>query len=141
MRRRTSRRRTSRNRPRRRRTSRATDAQVERDFKRLVNMSPAQIRRWAKDPRSKEASLPHIRRELPLLARTKATKPARWTRAMRDKARRTVAFIKRHEAQMKAQGKRYGTGRMHATPKRVVALMNWGRRTPGVRVARVLKTL
>lgn len=137
---RTSRRRTSR-RPRRNRTSRRlTERQVERDFKRLVNMTPAQIRRWAKDPRSKLASLPHIRRELALLARTRATPPSRWTPAMRDKARRTVGFIKRHEAQMRAQGKRYGTG-VHATPKRVIALLNWGRRPPRVRVQKVLAGL
>lgn len=45
---------------------------------------------------------------------------------MRDKARRAVAFIKRHEAQLLRQH-RY-------THKRVIALLNWGRRSPGVRV-------
>ncbi len=123
---RTSRRRVSRN--------RATDQQVVRDFQRLINMTPAQIRRWHKDPRSKEASLAHIRRELPLLAKTKATRPSRWTPKMLDKARRAVAFVKRHEAQMKRQGKQYGTGRYHYTRKRVIALLNWGRITPGVTV-------
>lgn len=114
--------------------NRATDSQVEREFKRLVNMTPAQIRRWHKDPRSKEASLPRIRAEMPLLARAKATPPSQWTPAMRDKARRAVAFIKRHEAQMKKQGRKYGSGRYHFTRKRVIALLNWGRITPGVRV-------
>jgi hypothetical protein len=108
------------------RRNRATDAEVERDFKRLVNLSARQVRRWHKDPRSKDASLPHIRAELPLLARTKSTSPSRWTPAMRDKARRAVAFIKRHEAQLLRQH-RY-------THKRVIALLNWGRRSPGVRV-------
>jgi hypothetical protein len=107
---------------------------VVREFQRLINMSPAQIRRWHKDPRSKEASLPHIRRELPLLAKTKATRPSKWTPKMLDKARRAVAFVKRHEAQMRKQGKRYGTGRYHFTRKRVIALLNWGRITPGVTV-------
>lgn len=98
-------------------------------------MTPSQVRRWYKDPRSKEASFPRIRAELPLLARTKATPPSRWTAKMRDKARRAVAFIKRHEAQMQAQAKRYGSkGKYHFTRKRVIALLNWGRITPGVRV-------
>lgn len=135
--RRTSRRRRASVRRRRRtsvRSNRASDAEVARDFRRLVNMTPAQIRRWHRDPRSKEASLPHIRRELPLLARAKATTPSRWTPKMRDKARRAVAFIKRHEAQMRKQAKRYGSGRYHYTRKRVIALLNWGRITPGVRV-------
>lgn len=74
--------------------------------------------------------MPHIRAEMPLLARTKATPPSRWTAKMADKARRAVAFIKRHEAQMKKQG----SGRYHFTRKRVIALLNWGRITPGVRV-------
>lgn len=97
-------------------------------------MTSAQIRRWHKDPRSKEASLSHIRAELPLLARTKATPPSQWTAAMRDKARRAVAFVKRHEAQMKKQAKRFGGGTYHFTRKRVIALLNWGRITPGVTV-------
>lgn len=119
-------RRRSRRRSRRVTSNRASDQQVEREFKKLVNLTPAQIRKWHKDPRSKEASLPHIRAELPLLARTKATPPSRWTPTMRSKARRAVAFIKRHEAQLKNQD-RY-------TRKRIIALLNWGRRAPGVRV-------
>lgn len=106
--------------------NRASEFEVERDFKRLVNMTASQIRRWHKDPRSKDASLPHIRAELPLLARTKETAPSQWTPAMRDKARRAVAFIKRHEAQLKRQD--------HYTHKRVIALLNWGRIPPGVKV-------
>lgn len=57
---------------------------------------------------------------------------------MWDKARRAVAFVKRHEAQMRAQGRRYGSGRLHVTERRIVALMNWGRMTPGVALARTL---
>ena len=126
--------RTSRRAARPRTSRRATDAEVAREFKRLVNMTPAQIRKWHLDPRSKEASLARIRAELPLLARTKGSPPTRWTPKMWDKARRTVAFIKRHEAQMAVQGKRYGTGRLHLTQKRVIALLNWGRIAPGVHV-------
>jgi len=53
---------------------------------------------------------------------------------MWDKALRAINFVKRHEAQMKVQGQRYGTGRYHYTPKRVVALLNWGRIPPGVKL-------
>lgn len=106
--------------------NRTEDRQVAREFKKLINLTPAQIRKWHKDPRSKEASLPHIRAELPLLARTRATPPSRWTPAMWSKARRAVAFVKRHEAQLKKQ--------KAPTRKRIIALLNWGRRAPGVRV-------
>jgi len=101
-------------------------------------MTPAEIRRWHRSPLSRLASLPHIRAELPLLADTKATAPSQWTPRMRNKAMRAVAFVRRHEAQMAAQGRRYGTGRLHVTEKRVVALLNWGRRTPGVALAKQL---
>jgi 8-oxo-dGTP pyrophosphatase MutT (NUDIX family) len=119
-----------------RKTSRAAvhDPALAREFSHLINMSGAQIRAWAKDPRSKDASFPHIRAELPLLAQMKDTPPSRWTPKMWDKAMRAVNFVKRHEAQMKKQGAEYGTGKYHATHKRVVALLNWGRRTPGVNI-------
>lgn len=121
-----------------RRTSRQPDASLEREFRRTINMSAAQIRRFHRGPYSKLASLPHIRAELPLLASIVETPSKRWTPRMWDKARRAVAFVKRHEAQMRAQGKRYGSGRLHVTGPRVVALMNWGRMTPGVVLARTL---
>lgn len=116
-----------------RRTSRgrASDADVARDFHRLVNMSAAEIRRWARDPRSLDASFDSTLRELPLLAKMKETPVESWTDAMWNKARRAVSFIKRHEAQMAAQGRKYGTA-LHATHKRIVALRNWGRKTPRV---------
>jgi hypothetical protein len=57
---------------------------------------------------------------------------------MWNKAMRAVNFVKRHEAQMKVQGRQFGTGRLHATKKRVIALLNWGRKTPGVAIARVI---
>jgi hypothetical protein len=104
-------------------------------FGKTVNMSGDEIRRWHKSPLSKRASLPHIRAELPLLAKMKDTPYASWTPAMWNKAARTINFIERHEAQMKVQGKRYGTGKLHVTEKRTVALLNWGRATPGVSLA------
>lgn len=122
-----------------RRTSRApssmTDDALARHFNRTINMSGDEIRRWHKSPLSKRASFAHIRAELPLLAKMKDTSPSSWTPAMWNKAARAVNFVERHEAQMRAQGKRYGTGRLHVTEKRVIALLNWGRKTPGVSLA------
>jgi hypothetical protein len=115
----------SRRRSSKRRSSRAT----YREFRRVINMTPAEIDRWRKDPHHRDASLPHIRAELPLLAEMKRTPVSRWTPRMWDKAMRAINFVKRHEAQMRAQGKRYRTGPMHMTYKRVVALRNWGRKT------------
>lgn len=115
------------------RTSRSSsdDAALFREFRRVINMTPSQIRKWHATNISKLASFPHIRAELPLLARMKETGMREWTPSMWNKARRALAFVKRHEAQMRAQGKRYRTG-FHVTPKRVVALLNWGRVTPSV---------
>lgn len=121
-----------------RRTSRRApdDVALFREFNRTINMTPAQIRAWHASPLSKLASFAHIRAELPLLAKMKETSMAGWTPRMWNKARRALSFVKRHEAQMRVQGRRYGTGRMHVTEKRVVALLNWARLTPGVSAAR-----
>lgn len=115
-----------------------SDDSLAREFNRTINMSSAEILDWSRDPRSKLASFPHIRKELPLLAEMKRTPVSRWTPRMWNKAMRAVNFVKRHEAQMKVQGRRFGTGRLHATKKRVIALLNWGRKTPGVAIARVI---
>jgi hypothetical protein len=121
-----------------RRTSRnAPDgAALFAEFRRTINTTPAQIRAWHASPLSKLASFPHIRAELPLLAKMKETPIGQWTPRMWSKAKRALSFVKRHEAQMRVQGRRFGTGRMHVTEKRVVALLNWGRLTPGVSAAR-----
>lgn len=121
-----------------RRTSRTTGAGQDlfREFRRTINMTPAQIRRWHASPLSKIASFARTRAELPLLAKMKETPASAWTAGMWRKATRALSFVKRHEAQMRQQGKRFGSGRMHVTEKRVVALLNWGRLTPGVAAAR-----
>lgn len=99
-------------------------------------MTPTQIRAWHASPLSRLASFAHIRRELPLLAEMKETPARDWTPRMWSKAARALSFVKRHEAQMRVQGRRFGTGRMHVTEKRLIALLNWGRLTPGVVAAR-----
>ena len=120
--------------------SRASDQDpaLFREFRRTINMSSAEIDRWRKNPQHRDASLPHIRAELPLLAQMKRTPMSKWTPKMWNKAMRAVNFVKRHEAQMKVQAKRYGTGRLHATYKRIIGLLNWGRKTPGVNIRSVL---
>lgn len=120
--------------------SRASDQDpaLFREFRRTINMSSAEIERWRKNPQHRDASFPHIRAELPLLAQMKRTPMSKWTPKMWNKAMRAVNFVKRHEAQMKVQAKRYGTGRLHATYKRIIGLLNWGRKTPGVNIRSVL---
>lgn len=127
--------RTSRNKRTSRAPSAMTDDALARHFDKTINMTGDEIRRWHKSPLSKRASFAHIRAELPLLAKMKDAPSSKWTPAMWNKAARAVNFVERHEAQMRAQGKRFGTGRLHVTEKRVVALLNWGRKTPGVRLA------
>lgn len=86
-------------------------------FHRLVNMSPAAIRKWAKDPRSKCASFESTRKRLPALATLKAKPRADWTEADCKYARRVNSFNARHLGQMK----RFG-----CTVRETVALRNWG---------------
>lgn len=92
-----------------------------RDFKRLVNMTPSEIRRWAKSPKAKLASYASTRRRLPALARLKAKVATRkqLTSAECKFAARVVAFNKRMGAQARKNG---------CTVKRAVALRNWGRK-------------
>lgn len=87
-----------------------------RRFHQLVNMTPAQIRAWAKDPRSRCASFESTRRRLPALAALKA-KTGEWTDADCRYARRVNSFNARHRGQMK----RFG-----CTVRETVALRNWG---------------
>ena len=122
------------------RNSRATDQDpaLYREFQKTINMTGAEIDAWRKNPQHLDASLPHIRAELPLMAQMKRTKMRNWTPKMWNKAMRAVNFVTRHEAQMKVQGKRYNTGPLHVTYKRIIGLLNWGRKTPGVNIKKVL---
>lgn len=86
-------------------------------FHELVNMTPASIRAWAKDPRAKCASFPETRARLPALAELKAKNRAAWTGADCKYAQRVVSFNSRHIGQMK----RFG-----CTLRETVALRNWG---------------
>lgn len=92
---------------------------VQRTFHGLVNMGPAAIRAWARDPRAKCASFESTRRRLPALASLKAKSAGTWTERDCKYAQRVVSFNARHLGQMK----RFG-----CTVKETVALMNWGHR-------------
>lgn len=90
---------------------------TQHTFHRLVNMSPAAIRAWAKDPRAKCASFPATRRRLPALADLKAKDLTHWTETDCTRAQRVISFNSRHLGQMK----RFG-----CTLRETVALRNWG---------------
>lgn len=86
-------------------------------FHRLVNMTPASIKAWAKDPRAKCASFEQTRRRLPALADLKAKARDKWTPIDCKYAQRVVSFNSRHLGQMR----RFG-----CTVRETVALRNWG---------------
>lgn len=96
-------------------------------FHRLVNMSPAAIRSWAKDPRARCASFPETVQRLTKRQRWKGmllpslvelkTKRGPWNEIDCKYARRVNSFNTRHLGQMK----RFG-----CTVRETVALRNWG---------------
>lgn len=102
-----------------RRATRVTrDDETARKFDRAVNMTARQIRDWMGQPESRLASYGTTHRELALLAKMRETPKSRWTPAMWTKARRTVAFVSRHRAQLRSDS--------GPSIKRRVALANWG---------------
>lgn len=99
-------------------TATMTDCPHARRFHALVNMTPAQIRAWSKNPRSKLASWASTRARLPALAKLKAKPVAKWTEADCRFAARVVSFNARMDGARKVHG---------CTTKIDVALRNWGR--------------
>lgn len=92
-----------------------------RAFNRSVNMTPGEIRAWAKDRRSLEASEPETRRRLPALASLKAKPCARWSKRDVDAAKRVLSFNARMGGLVRVKGcKRVA----------VLSLRNWGRQPP-----------
>lgn len=88
-------------------------------FRKLVNMTPAQIRAWHKNPRSKKASFASTRARLPALAKLKAKPVSKWNAKDCAFAKRVVSFNARMDGMRKVHG---------CTEKIDVALRNWGRR-------------
>lgn len=105
---------------------------IQRTFHKSVNMTSAEIRTWAKDPRNKCASEAATVRRLthpqrwkgfvqPALAELKGRPLARWDAAACRYAKRVINFNTRHERQRATQANK-------CSPARVVALRNWGRK-------------
>jgi hypothetical protein len=90
-------------------------------FKKNVNMSPAAIRAWAKDPRAREASFEATRRRLPALATLKAKPCGKWNSRDEKYAQRVLNFNTRMEGMV---------GKWGCTRKAVISLRNWGRQPP-----------
>lgn len=86
-------------------------------FRQLVNMSPAAIRAWAQDPRSRRYSEPATRARLPALAALRAKPVARWTAADCTFAARVVSFNARMSGALRRDGCR---------PGYAISLRNWG---------------
>lgn len=112
---------------------RAGDPALVKAFRKAANMTPKQIKAWAKNPTAKCASLPKRSKtgksaitELAQVARMKTSNPASWSARDWQKARDLVAFVGRHAAK-KAPGDRCAT-------KRVVALRNWAHQPTGCAV-------
>lgn len=108
----------------------AGDPALVKAFRKAANMTPEQIRAWAKNPTAKCASLPKRSKtgksaitELAQVARMKTSSPSSWSTSDWRKARDLVAFVGRHAAK-KAPGDRCAT-------KRVVALRNWAHQPAG----------
>lgn len=93
-------------------------------FRELANMSPAEIRAWAKDPRSREYSFASTRARLPALAALRAKPSSQWTAGDCAFAKRVVSF----NARMSGALRRDGCTRGYA-----VSLRNWGHAPKGCR--------
>ena len=93
-------------------------------FKRLTNMSPAQIRAWAKHPASRQASFAATRRRLPALAAL-----AEKIRRGADLSARDCAYAQRvnnFNTRMGGMRRQWG-----CTDKIVISLRNWGHQPKG----------
>ncbi len=86
-------------------------------FRKLVNMSPASIRAWARDPRAKCYSFASTRARLPALASLRAKPVGEWTSRDCNFAKRVVSFNSRMIGALKRDGCRDGY---------TISLRNWG---------------
>lgn len=103
---------------------------VAAKFDRLVNMTSAEIRAWARDPRAKCASFKETRDRLTKrqmwkgkmrlsLAELKAKPRNRWDESDCEYAGRVVNFNTRHLGALKQHG---------CTDREIISLLNWGHR-------------
>ena len=91
---------------------------IYRKFKRNVNMTCSQLRKWAANPCSRKASLSRnpIKRNLHLLC----TPKSEWTEVDFKKAKRTIAFNKRMKGMPKGK-----PASKQCPSKRDISLKNW----------------
>ncbi len=92
--------------------------QVYRRYKKNVNMTCSELRRWAKNPCSGKASLSRapLKRNLRLLCKPKS----KWTAKDVKDAKRTIAFNKRMKGMPKGEPASKG-----CPSKRDISLKNW----------------
>ena len=98
-------------------------------FKRLTNMTPAQIRAWAKQPASRRASFAATRARLPALANLKEKISRGAALSAQD-----CAFAQRvnnFNTRMGGMRRQWG-----CTDKIVISLRNWGHQSPGCPIPR-----
>ena len=100
-------------------------SRIARAFRASVNMTPDEIRAWAKDPRSKRYSFEATRRRLPALAALREKAEEDWTARDVAFAKRVLSFNARMEGALQRDGCRQGYA---------VSLRNWGRRPEGCEV-------
>jgi hypothetical protein len=100
-------------------------SRVSRAFRASVNMTPDEIRAWARDPRSKRYSFEATRRRLPALAALREKPEEDWTARDVSFAKRVLSFNARMEGALRRDGCRQGYA---------VSLRNWGRRPEGCEV-------
>jgi hypothetical protein len=98
-------------------------------FKRLTNMSPAEIRAWAKNPAAKRASFEATRRRLPAVADLKAKVGRGGALSARDCA--FMARVNNFNTRMGGMRRQWG-----CTDKIVISLRNWGHHPNGCPVPR-----
>ena len=74
----------------------APDGEIPRMFRESVNMSPAELRAWAKNPWHKLASTATGLASLKRIPRLLEKRIGDWTAADYHFARKVIAFYKRH---------------------------------------------
>ena len=98
-------------------------------FKRLTNMTPAQIRAWAKHPASRRASFPATRARLPALANL--TAKIRRGGALTARECRYAQRVNNFNPRMSGMRRQWG-----CTEKIVISLRNWGHHPAGCPIPR-----
>lgn len=97
---------------------------VYRKYKKAVNMSCSELKKWADNPCSRKASLSRrpVKRNLRLLCKPKSD----WTKKDLRDAKRTISFVSRMKGMPKGEPVSKG-----CPSKRDISLKNWAHRPGG----------